>query len=110
MEKYSYYVKTLKEIEDEFNIYSLGGLPETSWVSPDMDYLLGMKLELNSYKKYLINDKLVLNDESIRVEDPEHDDYWWIRKDVIKEVSNLPNYNEPKKLVYENKILRFNEL
>ena len=103
MEKYSYYIKTEKELIDEFNIYSLRDLPETDWVVPSMDYLHGMKLDLNKYKEFLINGRLVLEDNPIEVDDIPNDDFWWIRKDVIKEVSNIPNYNNTRKLVYENK-------
>jgi len=121
MERYSYRIKTEEEIKEEFPIE----LPLTDWISPDMDYIYGMKLELEWYEKYLVNERLNLNYSTYDVEyyaffgkigipklEYQYEDgydVWWVRKDVIKEIDNYPNYNLSKKLVYEHKILKFNQ-
>ena len=113
--KFPYRFKTKEEFEEEFgewwydNILGGWSLEEDS---PDdnMDYLFGKNLEYSDDKKEILN---YLTHDTKRVyikRQNDIDDTWSISKQMLIDNDiNKPNYNVPKQLVYESKILKFNK-
>ncbi len=69
-----------------------------------MNYLFGEELPITSYN-HLSTGWFEKNNIDFRLQIPrrgfEQDCVWMISIDMIKEINNIPNYNEKKILVYD---------
>ena len=91
-----YRIKTEQEFINEFGDNWRNNIRFGWNDSGKMDYLFNLEINYNYYKRCLVNDKLLLDDN--KSFDFEIDD-WCISSDMIKQIGI--NYNEKKTLVYD---------
>jgi len=103
---YPYRFKTEQEFEADYGENWTGNLEHSSWNYNRMRYLLGTTLEFNMDSiKYLFGD----GSRRLSVYDLTHEE-WLVSDSMIKPNLNIDfdNLYKTKKLVYENKLLKFN--
>jgi len=105
---YPYRFRTEKEFEDDYDINwrSLVGWNDIG----AMDYLFGKDFNYDMTKEYIDRQRgreFFLTDYESGYIDG--DDQWMISKNMLIKNDNGINYNTPRQLVYENKILKYNK-
>jgi len=107
--KYDYYIKTENELIEEYGI-NWNFVIDAAWSKDHMNYLFGSKLELNWYKYSLDKNGEIQGEIHVPTDDPFMErGYWIICKNLIKRKKTNIDYNKPKQLIYENRILKFNQ-